>query len=416
MYHRFIVLCFIAFLSVCSAFAQDSLADSLNMRLEGTWEAPISLPGGVSRCLAVQDTFAYITSGDTFYVINISVPSNPCVVGRLYCHASGVVVCDSLAYTNFGQVIDISVPSNPTPRGTCTGFHLANVAQMSGNYVITNWPELINISDPDSPFVAADYSDLIEICYDAALSDTFLYLAGCHFEGEGPTERDVGEYFCYNISDPDSPVVVAHRDFGMFTWGRYVTCNGDTGYASFSYYYDAEARVYASGCGYQELLGYDSYWDMFYANGMLAIKGGRPEGTMYLSVWNTSNPCSLSLDGYYKKNAKSICAGFISDSFYVFGISGNTLYILHLDTDGIGMLDLPDGNDEDFRIFPNPIMQNSRIVLDKKLLKPQLFDLSGKQVNLVDRTIISSSLSPGIYFLCASYQNKRIVKKIVILG
>ncbi|RKZ31133.1 hypothetical protein DRQ33_07295, partial [bacterium] len=72
--------------------------------------------------------------------------------------------------------------------------------------------------------------------------------------------------------------------------------------------------------------------------------------------------------------------------------------------------------DEEFRIFPNPILQNQRLVLDKKLKKPKLFDISGRKIELPDRTINTSELSPGIYLLVADLNNKKIIKKLVVLG
>ena len=151
----------------------------------------------------------------------------------------------------------------------------------------------------------------------------------------------------------------------------------------------------------------DLYW---YDNILYVCTGG------YVFVLDVSDVESGNIDTigmYLTGGGRTI----IADGDYIFlHVPDNHLFILEVDTtmqvgeDGCSFLD------EEFRIFPNPIMQNSRIILSKKLNKPKLYNLAGKRMSLNDRTIDTSLLSPGIYFLSAEYNKKRITKKITVVN
>ena len=72
--------------------------------------------------------------------------------------------------------------------------------------------------------------------------------------------------------------------------------------------------------------------------------------------------------------------------------------------------------DEEFRIFPSPVIQGAKVVLNERLNEPKLFDLTGKQIQISDRTIDASALPPGIYFLSATVNGKKVIKKFVVLN
>ncbi len=152
-------------------------------------------------------------------------------------------------------------------------------------------------------------------------------------------------------------------------------------------------------------------WDMHWIDGYLYLTTGGY--TYVLDVTNVSSGTIVTIGMYHLGTGTRILAD--SCFIYLHSMTGY-LYILELDTtmqvgeDGCSFLD------EEFRIFPNPILQNQRLVLDKKLKKPKLFDISGRKIELHDRTINTSELSPGIYLLVADLNNKKIIKKLVVLG
>ena len=423
------IICFVLFaVLVGGAFGQ---ADSLNMRLVGEWEAPAMLPGSPFHALAVQDTFAFIAGSDTLYILNIADPTNPTVITRF----SGgygwlnLDVDDTLLAATGGdgglKIVNIANPQLPVVLDTIQSLHGIVEISITEQLVVLTGIDIIDISDPTSPDIIIEDWAPGELCGGEriSLSDTFLHIAGYRVDDYGGYPVDVGEYWCYNIADPESPAFVNWRDFGDYSQTSSIDAVGMTAYVGWS---DGDGNP---------LVTIKSTTD----DTTLCTEGGGMGGIAYIDLsgqyWcytRSSIPDYIvAMDtlfseiGYYRAfdlwgDVEVAC---INDSLYVLAIgkvddSHCALYIIKHDTIfcQIGYLDSPHRNGEEYRIFPNPILQGAKLTLDRRIESPHLFDISGRKIELPDRTINTSELSPGIYFLWGTVHNSKIVKKIVVLG
>ncbi len=422
MFKNFAIFSIIFFV-FAGAFGQ---SDSLNMHLVGTWEAPAMLWGWPRHALAVQDTFAFIAGGDTLYILNIADPTTPTVITR-YVNGHGfssIVVDDTILCTGNGRIIDISDIENPADIGS-TMCRMGDPQISLSMNLYVGWNDSIvfyDISKPDSPFVAGKMPISFGL-NELALSDSFLHLVGYRVDYDDDYYSwDVGEYYCYNIADPESPEFVNYRDFGDYSQTSSIDAVGMTAYVGWS---DGDGNplvtiksttddttlctegVGMGGIAYIDLSG--QYW--------CYTRSSIPD---YIVAMDTL----FSEIGYYRAFDLwgDVEVAYINDSLYVLAIgkvddSHCALYIIKHDTIfcQIGYLDSPHRNGEEYRIFPNPILQGTKLTLDKKLKTPRLFDISGREMKLENRTINTSELSPGIYLLVANLNNKKIVKKLVVL-
>ena len=425
---KIFVIFSIIFLVFAGAFGQ---SDSLNMHLVGEWEAPAMLPGSPFHALAVQDTFAFIAGSDTLYILNIADPTNPTVITRF----SGgygwlnLDVDDTLLAATGGdgglKIVNIANPQLPVVLDTIQSLHGIVEISITEQLVVLTGIDIIDISDPTSPDIIIEDWAPGELCGGEriSLSDTFLHIAGYRVEyDEDYYSWDVGEYYCYNIADPESPEFVNYRDFGDYSQTSSIDAVGMTAYVGWS---DGDGNplvtiksttddttlctegVGMGGIAYIDLSG--QYW--------CYTRSSIPD---YIVAMDTL----FSEIGYYRAFDLwgDVEVAYINDSLYVLAIgkvddSHCALYIIKHDTIfcQIGYLDSPHRNGEEYRIFPNPILQGTKLTLDKKLKTPRLFDISGREMKLENRTINTSELSPGIYLLVANLNNKKIVKKLVVL-
>jgi hypothetical protein len=67
-----------------------------------------------------------------------------------------------------------------------------------------------------------------------------------------------------------------------------------------------------------------------------------------------------------------------------------------------------------FHLSPNPTSRFQRITLNKSLISPELFDITGKKYSISNRTIDASKLAAGVYLLKGNIGGQRVVKKIVV--
>ncbi len=226
--------------------------------------------GGDARGVYVSGSYAYVYAAyaelfSIFFVIDISTPSSPAIIGSvgLSGDARGVYVSGSYAYVvedvyTFGedntmvtgrlQVIDISTPSSPSiissvelgyvvdlinKRGTTKGIHV------SGSYAYMTYFEVriergititlvsrlcvIDISDPASPYIVG----FVDIPRDAQ----DVYVSGSHAYVTNSSSLQV-----IDISTPSSPAIIGSVDtqgYGyrdVYVSGTYAyVAGGDSG-------------------------------------------------------------------------------------------------------------------------------------------------------------------------------------------
>ena len=177
----------------------------------------VQYPKGAQR-IYVYGYYAYLISGN-LEILDISDPENPRELGSFYGpewgfrgdYAEDVVISGKYAYVacsdgptpdaNWGfWVVDISEPEHPKGIGFCDPGHNIPSASvdMKGNYVyvISNQMTIINVSDPENPYVSSEepfggFGIFL-------LNDT-AYVAGC-------------EFYVLDISNPLIPQLIGRGE------------------------------------------------------------------------------------------------------------------------------------------------------------------------------------------------------------
>lgn len=173
----------------------------------------------------VDGNYAYITSncpsGSGMYIVNISNPVAPFVVGFHPTHGSPplaatseVYVVSDLAYIADGtgglRIVDVSDPaypveiSNLTTRGPATSIYVAgNYAYVGTSYMMNGIPgvEVIDISDTYNP-VMVGYYDLYNVSYDVYVVGDTIYVANgqCGFYILRYTGTGIAEKYLEGVS------------------------------------------------------------------------------------------------------------------------------------------------------------------------------------------------------------------------
>jgi len=167
---------------------------------------PVGWWGSAWR-VAVSGGYAYVANSITFYVVDVSDPSNPQLRGYLDIGASAVAVAGQYAYvagSSVGigaclQVVDVSDPANPVRLGYCETPGDAFDVAVAGQYAyVADWDaglSIIDISDPANPQVVGQY-DTPGLAGGVAVCGSYAYLA------DGPLR-------IIDVSDPTNPLEVA---------------------------------------------------------------------------------------------------------------------------------------------------------------------------------------------------------------
>lgn len=265
-----------------------SLADSLNVRTVGVFNAP-----GFARGVAVYGNYAYVADSDSgLRIIDISNLASPTEVGFYNTpgNAYAVAVVDSFAYVadgDFGlRIINIHDPANPVETGYYDpSWYIADVA-VSGNYAYTvggDGLRVINISNPVSP-TQSGFCATPQPANGIALSGIYpyAYVVGANYG-----------LWVINVSVPATPGIVASYDTPMFANG--VACSGN-------YIYVADAGsglwiLHLDGTLHEEghYSSTSGYWSVA-VSGSYAYVGDYSYG---LRVIDISNPAIPVEAGYY---------------------------------------------------------------------------------------------------------------------
>ena len=154
--------------------------EAKNVRLVGRW------PYGPAFAVVVQGRYAYLGSGISILVLDISDPSSPRKVGE--CVTPGIViglfVSGDYLYVADGEaglrIIDISSPSSPKEVGAYDTPGCAWAVHVSGSYAYVadgrKGLRVIDISDPSSPKEVGAY-DTPDWAEDVHVSGSYAYVA-----------------------------------------------------------------------------------------------------------------------------------------------------------------------------------------------------------------------------------------------
>ncbi len=123
------------------------------------------IPGYLATCLAVAGNLACVGTDEGLYLVDISIPASPVVVGSIDEHNVGLaVISGSVAYvavTTSLRTWDISNPTSPRFLGQVATSSLVRMV-VEGTYAYTiagGKFKVIDVSDPASPFIAKSVLD-----------------------------------------------------------------------------------------------------------------------------------------------------------------------------------------------------------------------------------------------------------------
>jgi PGF-pre-PGF domain-containing protein len=239
-----------------------SLAEPVNLEFVGSYD-----PGRSATDVAVADDYAYISTWDGLFIVNITNPASPVFVGRYTTYGiNDVAVAGDYAYVAYENyyskglgIVDVSDPASPTWAGRYTTGNSAYDVAVAGDYAyISTWDGLfiVNISNPTSPIFMGRYTT--HGINDVAVAGDYAYVVYEDYYSNG---LDI-----VNVSDPASP-----------TWaGRYTTDN--------SAYDVAVAGDYA----------YISTWD-----GLFIVNITNPASPIFVGRYTTYGINDVAVAGDY---------------------------------------------------------------------------------------------------------------------
>ncbi|MCD6595420.1 T9SS type A sorting domain-containing protein [bacterium] len=410
-------------------FAQDTLADSLNMRLVSTWDAGVTIGGGTRSRFAVWGNYVYVNVSGTLKVIDIEEPSSPCIVNilpdamnagnRIYFGGEYLYSGPPSSSSHDFKIIDISIPTSPVIIGSlAVGGKFYTVDDNSGYAIIKRTAKsgevyFINISEPDSPFIEAEVpfgtfpgiTGFSANC--ASLSDNLLHFVG--------SKGDTAWYYCYDISEPSTPVFIRDEEI-VHAWTTTSTCIdaiSDTVYAGYVVYdtpypYLGKIWTYPGDCDFPYLISHPEYVDIY----------GEYLGVSevdIVAIYHRVNPTTLDLLGYYKDNGGKILLCEIGDSLYLIKAYDTEIKIFKLINDTVGIEEHGSLTPEDrIKIYPNPIFNGKFCYTDGEA---EIYDICGKRVKTISRTqkiVDTSNMSPGIYLVVPRESNRKPQKLLIM--
>ncbi len=231
-----------------------------------------------SKNVQVIDDIAYLTSGNGFFIVNVSVPSSPSLLGENNTFdCDGLYVDGDLAFVGcryYGMVIfNISNPTMPDFVGEYVNgsnqdyddIFVANNTAYIADYQGGNL-KIINVTDPYNPEIHGIYDyDTVE----GGPNDVFVVDDICYL-----SDYD-GGLKIINVSDPESVVTLTTYNSGGWVSGVFVSDN----IAYVSDYLTGIRILNVSSPSSPVLLGsfYDpseNAYSIFFANSILYVGWG----------------------------------------------------------------------------------------------------------------------------------------------
>jgi hypothetical protein len=262
-------------------------------------------PYGPAYEVAVAGSTAYVGSGPTLLVVDVSVPASPQLLGEVTLPeiVSGVAVVGSLALVvDYGanlRVIDVSIPSAPVEVGIFDTLLAANGVAVAGSYAYvaggSSGLRVISIANPSAP---AEVGSVQPPGYatGVAVVGSYAYVA---YAGDGLR--------VISIANPSAPVEVGAVDTPG--WAVGVAVAGSHAYVAD---FDSGLRVIsiANPAMPSEVAFVDTQG---YANGVavtgnLAFVAGRWAGLRVVDVSTPDTPSEVGFLGT-GGNAWRVAAG-----------------------------------------------------------------------------------------------------------
>ena len=154
----------------------------------------------------VTGDIAYLGAEDDFWVIDVSVPTDPMILG--HCEARGSRFLQAtpgdVLYLGWGvvQAIDISDLTHPTVIGDVAEFGIVRDLVISGDVAYTAGGDgfrVLDISNPASPTLLGQYPAFV---YERlAVAGNVAYIT-----------NESGELAVIDVSDPTEPRLLSHRE------------------------------------------------------------------------------------------------------------------------------------------------------------------------------------------------------------
>jgi len=364
-------------------------------------------------------------------------------------HCYDVVVKDSIAYVATGEgliCLDVSNPTSPDSIGYLSGrdfFFLEIVDTLlyiSSSYDL-NPLLIVDVSDPTAPTVVSTVNDWFFALtgWDIFVDYPYLYAVS------GPIgSPHLGALGILDIGNPDSVILT----------DRFVyECDSDDFCRYLSVVVD-DTLIYI--CGQNPAItvlatnsardsvwfvsGWDNCvyplpWGPYSAEGgIYLIDSTKLVASRYHDLWvmDISNPSDIHRIAYYAGDGVCFAQAIaVKDSFiFVSMVSGGG--------DGVGVFKYPcgcgDGNSEidvvpdnfDIDIYPNPF--NTACKIDFNLpnspdLSVAIYDIKGQMIDEFSGlsggkgSVVwdASDCPSGVYLVCATSENTRLVKRVLLL-
>ena len=182
--------------AVCMMSAGTGTAENVNITSEGHFGSSI-------HATAVSGNYAYVGQGQDLVVLDVSNPSQPFELGRIYTLDFVYDIKISGSYAYFADhwdglvIVDVSNPAAPTLTSSYNTAGCALGVAVSGSYAYVadyyNGLVIVDISNPTVPTLAGSY-------------DTARYARGVTVLGSYAYVADDGNCLVIiDISNPDAP-------------------------------------------------------------------------------------------------------------------------------------------------------------------------------------------------------------------
>jgi hypothetical protein len=247
-----------------------------------------------SESIQMVGNLAYVASGASgLHIMSLADPINPVEIGRFTCNqwdgVSGVYVLGNRAYIaayNSGFVLDISNPANPVILGQWESVqNLCDISFVHEDYAVAQGcegePYVLDISDPTNVHQIGEFSVSLR---GVGMAGEYLCMTGCP-----------GGLVLYDMTNPANPQWVASIDTTLSA--HYATISGNYAYVATL---DSGLRIIdlSNPLNPVEIAVCDSGTALdLTVTGSHAVVMKGFASNLYLNVWNVVDPTHPVLEG-----------------------------------------------------------------------------------------------------------------------
>ncbi len=253
--------------------------------------------------VAASGDYAYAVFGNGLGVYDVRDPSNIMQTGIVLFegYAAGICLADGLAYVACSErglrIIDVSDPFSPTLLSTIDTPGNARAVTVNGNFAYVadagNGLVVVDVSDPSSPSVSGTCS-WSGTAVGVAVSGQYAYAAG-----------ESGGLFIVDVSDPEHPTLKGHCEIDGFGLG--VAVEGDYAFLAAGWsglhVVDVSDREHPNPVGSANGGGWSRQVVMAAGTAYVAAENHG------LQVFDVSSPPDIARIGEYRENI----SGYVSD-------------------------------------------------------------------------------------------------------